>query len=46
MRYNDNIFDYDSEGIVHRKQFSNGHEIVKSEDFKQWILSLKPKYAG
>ena len=24
-------------------EFSNDHEIVKSEDFKQWILSLKPK---
>jgi len=24
-------------------EYTKDHEIVKSEDFKQWILSLKPK---
>jgi len=73
VRHNDNKFDYDNEGIAHRKhikaeriryigkesnnlednltgieepdylEYTKDHEIVKSEDFKQWILSLKPK---
>jgi len=71
--HNDNKFDYDNEGIAHRKhiivnkiryigkesnnlednltgiekpdysEYTKDHEIVKSEEFKQWILSLKPK---
>jgi len=71
--HNDNKFDYDKEGIAHRKhivinriryigkesnnlednltgleepdylEYTKDHEIVKSEDFKQWILLLKPK---
>jgi len=71
--HNDNKFDYDNQGIAHRKHIivdriryigketnnlednSNGleepdyteyakdHEIVKSEEFRQWILTLKPK---
>jgi len=24
-------------------EFSNDHKIVKSKDFKQWILAIKPK---
>jgi len=73
VRHNDNKFDYDKEGIAHRKhivvnriryigkesnnlennltgiedpdylEYARDHEIVKSEDFKQWILSLRPK---
>jgi len=73
VRHNDNKFDYDNEGIAHRKhikaeriryigeesnnlednltgiedpdylEYTKDHEIDKSEDFKQWILSLKPK---
>jgi len=73
VRHDDNKFDYDKEGIAHRKhiivnriryigkesnnlednltgieepdylEYTKDHEIVKSEDFKQWILSLKPK---
>jgi hypothetical protein len=27
-------------------EYTKDHEIVKSEDFKQWILSLKPKDVG
>jgi hypothetical protein len=70
VRHNDNKFDYDSQGMAHRKHIiadriryigketnnlednSNGLEdpdyleytkdIVNSEEFKQWILSLKP----
>ena len=71
--HNDNKFDYDKEGIAHRKhiiadriryigkesnnlednlagieepdylEYTKDHEIVRSKDFKQWILSLKPK---
>ena len=68
VRHNDNKFDYDSEGIAHRKNIiadriryigkeSNnideasvlGIDVISYieyenvEDFKQWILSLKPK---
>ena len=73
VRHNDNKFDYDNQGIAHRKhiiadqiryigkesnnlednltgiedpdylEYTRDHEIVKSEDFKQWILLLKPK---
>jgi len=73
VMHNDNKFDYDNQGIAHRKHIivdkiryigketnnlednSNGleepdyteyakdHEIVKSEEFRQWILTLKPK---
>ena len=68
MRHNDNKFDYDNEGIAHRKHIiadriryigkeSNNIdeasilgidgdsylEYDNIEDFKQWILSLKPK---
>jgi len=73
VRHNDNKFDYDNEGIAHRKhinadriryigkesnnlddnltgiedpdylEYTKDHEIVKSEDFKQWILTIKPK---
>jgi len=67
VRHNDNKFDYDSEGIAHRKPIivdrirfigkeSNNLddnlsgiekpdylEYENSEDFKQWILTLKPK---
>jgi len=74
VRHNDNKFDYDNEGIAHRKhiivskiryigkesnnlddasvigvkkddytEYTKDHEIVNSEDFKQWILTLKPK---
>jgi len=71
--HNDNKFDYDNQGIAHRKnivvnriryigkesnnlednltgieepdylEYTKDHEIVNSEDFKQWILLLKPK---
>jgi hypothetical protein len=27
-------------------EFSNDHEIVKSNEFNEWILSLKPKDVG
>ena len=73
VRHSDNKFDYDNQGIAHRKhiivnriryigkesnnlednltgieepdylEYTKDHEIVNSEDFKQWILSLKPK---
>jgi len=68
VKHNDNKFDYDNEGIVHRKHIiadriryigkeSNNIneasvlgidddsyiEYENIEDFKQWILSLKPK---
>jgi len=73
VRHSDNKFDYDNEGIAHRKhiivnrirhigkesnnlddnragiedpdylEYTKDHEIVNSEGFKQWILSLKPK---
>jgi len=74
VRHNDNKFDYDNQGIAHRKhinadkvryigkesnnldegttigvkeddytEYTKDREIVESEDFKQWILSFKPK---
>ncbi|PSN99018.1 hypothetical protein B9Q05_12210 [Candidatus Marsarchaeota G2 archaeon ECH_B_1] len=73
VRHNDNKFDYDNEGIAHRKhinvnkiryigkesnnlednltgledpdylEYIKDHEIVKSNEFTEWILSLKPK---
>jgi hypothetical protein len=67
VRHNDNKFDYDNEGIAHRKHIvinriryvgkeSNNIEdnltgvekpdyleYENNEEFKQWILSLKPK---
>jgi hypothetical protein len=73
VRHNDNKFDYDSEGIAHRKhiivdriryigkesnnlddnlsgiekpdysEYTKDYEIVNSEEFKKWILTLKPK---
>jgi len=68
VRHNDNKFDYDNQGIAHRKHIvvnriryagkeSNNLEETSIygiddnlyleyeniEDFKQWILSLKPK---
>ena len=68
VRHNDNKFDYDNEGIAHRKQINADRiryigkesnnideasvlgidddsylEYENVEDFKQWILSLKPK---
>jgi len=68
VRHNDNKFDYDNEGIAHRKHIitdriryigkesnnideasvlgidNNSYlEYENIEDFKQWILSLKPK---
>jgi len=73
VRHNDNKFDYDSEGIAHRKQivadqiryigkesnnlednltgleepdyseYTKDHEIVKSKDFRDWALALRPK---
>ena len=68
MRHNDNKFDYDNQGIAHRKHIvvnriryigkeSNNLEessvfgidddsyleYENAEDFKHWILSLKPK---
>jgi len=67
VRHNDNKFDYDNQGIAHRKHIvvnriryigkeSNNLEdnltgledpdyleYENPEDFKQWILSLKPK---
>ena len=68
VRHNDNKFDYDNEGIAHRKHIvvnriryirkeSNNIdeasvlgidvdsylEYENIEDFRQWILSLKPK---
>jgi len=72
VRHNDNKFDYDNEGIAHRKhiivdhvryigketnnlednqlgiekpdytEYAKDHEIVKSEEFRQWVLSLMP----
>jgi len=72
VRHNDNKFDYDSEGIAHRKhiiteqiryigketnnlednqlgieepdytEYTKDHEIVKSKEFQQWVLSLMP----
>jgi hypothetical protein len=76
VRHCDNKFDYDSEGIAHRKhinvskiryigkesnnlddnlsgiekpdysEYTKDYEIVNSEEFKQWILTLKPKDVG
>jgi len=74
VRHSDNKFDYDNQGIAHRKhiivdriryigkesnnldeasvigmkkddytEYTKDHEIANSEDFKQWILTLKPK---
>jgi len=73
VRHSDNKFDYDKEGIAHRKhivvnriryigkesnnlednltgledpdylEYIKDHEIVKSNEFTEWILSLKPK---
>jgi len=67
VRHNDNKFDYDNEGIAHRKhtvvnriryigkESNNIQDIVTGiaeldyleyeniEDFRQWILLLKPK---
>jgi len=73
VRHNNLKFDYDNEGIAHRKhiiadriryigkesnnlednltgieepdylEYTKDHEIVRSKDFKQLILSLKPK---
>jgi hypothetical protein len=73
VRHHDNKFDYDNEGIAHRKhiivdriryigkesnnlddnltgieepdylEYTKNNEIVNSEEFKQWILTLKPK---
>jgi len=73
VTHNDKKFDYDREGIAHRKhiivdrircigkesnnlddnlsgiegpdylEYSKEYNIIKNEDFKQWILSLKPK---
>jgi len=74
VMHNDNKFDYDNNGIAHRKhiiadqiryigkesnnlddasvmgvneddytEYTNDYEIVNSEEFKQWVLSLKPK---
>jgi hypothetical protein len=67
VRHNDNKFDYDNEGIAHRKHIITGQiryigkesnnlednltgiedphylEYENPEDFKQWILTLKPK---
>jgi hypothetical protein len=68
VRHNDNKFDYDNEGIAHRKHINADRiryigkesnnideasvfgidddsylEYENIEDFKQWILSLKPK---
>jgi len=73
VRHNDNKFDYDIEGIAHRKhifvnriryigkesnnlednltgiedtdylEYTKDHEIVKSNGFTDWILSLKLK---
>jgi len=73
IRHNDKKFDYDNQGIAHRKyiiadriryigkesnnlednltgiedpdylEYTKDHEIVKSEEFKNWILSFKPK---
>jgi len=74
VRHCDNKFDYDNEGIAHRKhivvnrircigkesnnldeatiigvnkddytEYTKDHEIVNSDEFKQWVLSLKPK---
>jgi len=67
VRHNDNKFDYDNEGIAHRKHIIADQiryigkeannlddnltgiedpdylEYENPEDFKQWILSLKPK---
>jgi len=72
VRHNDNKFDYDNNGIAHRKhiindriryigkesnnlddnqlgieepdytEYAKDHEIVKSEEFRQWVLSLMP----
>jgi len=73
VRHVDNKFDYDNEGIAHKKhifvnriryigkesnnlednltgieepdylEYTKDHEIVRSKDFKQWILEIKPK---
>jgi len=73
VRHNDNKFDYDNQGLAHRKhiivnqiryigeesnnlddnltglddpdylEYTKDHEIVRSKDFKQWILEIKPK---
>ena len=73
VRHNDNKFDYDNQGIAHRKhivvnriryigkesnnlndnltgledpdylEYTKDHEIVKSNGFTDWILTLKPK---
>jgi len=72
VRHNDNKFDYDNNGIAHRKhiivnqvryigkesnnlddnqlgieepdytEYTKDHEIVKSKEFQQWVLSLMP----
>jgi len=72
VRHCDYKFDYDNQGIAHRKhivvnriryigkesnnlednqlgieepdytEYAKDHEIVKSEEFRQWILSLMP----
>jgi hypothetical protein len=72
VRHNDNKFDYDNNGIAHRKhiivnriryigketnnlednlsglegpdytEFTKDYEIVKSEEFRQWVLTLMP----
>jgi len=74
VRHDDKKFDYDKEGIAHRKHiivnriryigkesnnlednltgiedpdylgYTKDHEIVWSKDFKEWILSLRPKH--
>jgi len=73
VRHNDNKFDYDHEGIAHRKhinadriryigkesnnlednltgledpdylEYTRDHEIVRSNEFTEWVLSLRPK---
>jgi hypothetical protein len=73
VMHNDNKFDYDNQGIAHRKhivvnqiryigkesnnldnnlsgldgpdylEYTKDYEIANSEEFKQWILTLKPK---
>jgi hypothetical protein len=69
VKYNDNKFDYDNEGIAHRKHINADRiryigkesnnlednligfedpdylEYENPEDFKQWILTIKPKDA-
>jgi len=60
VRHNDNKFDYDNQGIAHRKHINANKirytgketnnidddsyiEYENFEDFKQWILIIKPK---